>query len=152
MRPGGKKFLCLLGTVAALTVPAANPIRQRTIAGCNCCNLHDLLTLNRFSVRLTGKTAYASGRGQQMQFDRNQRRVLINGRRVELCVPVAYDGAMPYLSVLDWRKALRPLLFPATVPAHPVRTIYLDFGHGGSDPGALGALSREKDLTLTLGR
>ena len=148
----GKRFLCLLAAAVALTLPAAPAIRQRTIAGRNCCSLDDLLTLNRFLVRQTGGTLSASGRGMVLRFERNQRRFLCNGFRVELCFPPAFDGASPYLSVLDWRKVLRPLLFPATVPSHPVRTVYLDMGHGGADPGALGAFSREKDLTLALGR
>lgn len=31
-------------------------------------------------------------------------------------------------------------------------SVYLDYGHGGSDPGALGNGLKEKDLTLSIGR
>ena len=142
----------LLAVGCVLSAFGANPIRQRKIAGRNYFSLYDLLKANRFAVKLGVRSTYASGRRTQLQFDRGKRRMLCFGRRVELCFMPVYDGSIPYLAVMDWQKTLRPLLYPATVPAHPVRTVYLDFGHGGNDPGAIGAFSKEKDLTLAIGR
>ena len=142
----------LLAAGCVLSASGASPIRQRKIAGRDYFSLYDLLRANRFAVRLGVRSTYATGRKMQMQFDRGKRRMLCFGRRVELCFPPVYDGSIPYLTVMDWWKTLRPLLYPATVPAHPVRTVYLDFGHGGGDPGAIGAFSKEKDLTLAIGK
>lgn len=147
-----RRIVAILLAVGCLgSAAGANPIRQRRISGRDYCSLYDLLKLNRFAVALGVKHTVATGRGAKLRFERGQRRMLVNNRRVALCFAPVYDGAMPYLSVLDWRKTLRPLCYPATVPGHPVRTVYLDFGHGGSDPGAIGAISREKQLTLAIG-
>jgi N-acetylmuramoyl-L-alanine amidase len=39
-----------------------------------------------------------------------------------------------------------------TLKKHSVRTITIDMGHGGGDPGAMGRISKEKQITLKLGR
>ena len=56
------------------------------------------------------------------------------------------------LSNSDWNSTLRPLMNPRSVRKHRVYTITLDAGHGGSDTGALGRYSREKDITLRITR
>lgn len=134
-----------------LSVSAA-PIRQQQIGKRNYCNLYDLLAGNGFRMRLNPKDYSAARKSVQLHFERSQRRFTFNGRRIELCFPLAASNGMPYLSVMDWQKTMRPLLYPATVPKHRVYTVFLDMGHGGDDPGASGAFSREKDITLALGR
>ena len=57
-----------------------------------------------------------------------------------------------FISNSDWYSTIRPLLNPAITPKHRVFTITLDAGHGGSDTGALGKFSREKDITLKITR
>ena len=56
------------------------------------------------------------------------------------------------ISNSDWYSTFRILLNPASVPRHKVRTITLDAGHGGSDTGAIGKISREKNITLKITR
>ena len=70
--------------------------------------------------------------------------MVCNNVKVELLLPTIYDKTHPWLSVQDWYKTLRPVLYPATVPKKKVSTIMIDMGHGGSDPGALGVFSKEK--------
>lgn len=55
-----------------------------------------------------------------------------------------------FISSSDWYSTFRPLLSPYAVPKHRVFTITLDAGHGGSDTGALGKFSKEKDITLKI--
>ena len=57
-----------------------------------------------------------------------------------------------FISSSDWYSTFRPLLSPSAVPKHRVFSITLDAGHGGSDTGALGKFSREKDITLKITR
>lgn len=136
-----------------LLIPAsAAPIRQQKIGRRNYCNLYDLLTANGFWMRLDPGSSLAVKKFQQLHFEVNKRRFTCNGRRVELCLPLVFSYGMPYFSVLDWQKTMRPLLYPATVPKHSVGTVFLDMGHGGSDPGASGVISREKNITLALGK
>ncbi len=66
--------------------------------------------------------------------------------------PVAFVSGVPYVTGFDWHKTFRPLFYPSTLQKHAVRTITIDMGHGGSDPGALGTFSKEKNITLKIGR
>ena len=56
------------------------------------------------------------------------------------------------ISNSDWLSTFRILLNPACVPKHRIQTITLDAGHGGSDTGAIGKISREKNITLKITR
>src|SRR5574344_2003504 len=38
----------------------------------------------------------------------------------------------------------------AQTTSYSVKTIVIDAGHGGKDPGACGKISKEKDLTLSM--
>jgi len=144
-------LLTLLAVCAAVSLNAAPQIRQKKFNSRSYCSLYDLLTLNRISARqYNGKTTAVFGKNK-LEFQNKQRRFSYNGRRVELCFPVVAGSGTSWLSVTDWQKTLRPLLYPATVPKHRVRTVFLDMGHGGKDPGAIGRISKEKHLTLLLG-
>ena len=37
-----------------------------------------------------------------------------------------------------------------TANKHRLRTVVIDAGHGGKDPGAIGKISKEKDITLAV--
>ncbi|MBR2344550.1 MAG: N-acetylmuramoyl-L-alanine amidase [Lentisphaeria bacterium] len=134
------------------SVSAAPVIRQRQFARLNYCNVYDLLKINRFNVRIQQKKLLASARNRNLVFEHKQRKFQFNGQRVELGFPLVYNGNQSWLTVADWQKTLRPLLYPATAAKHRIYTIYLDMGHGGSDPGAIGRFSKEKNITLALGR
>jgi N-acetylmuramoyl-L-alanine amidase len=85
------------------------------------------------------------------EFPRNQRRMICNQVKIELLNPTSAEWTTPWLANIDWFKTLRPILYPATVPKRHVRKITIDMGHGGNDPGAIGKISKEKDLTLKIG-
>ena len=127
-------------------------VPDRFINGQRCFDFIRLLYLN-------GARAYSSGKGHEFVSPRfrcrvsnNARRCEINGIKVDLNFPVSYTGKTPYVSGFDWHKSFRPLLFPATLKKHTVSTITIDMGHGGSDPGAVGRFSREKNITIAAGR
>jgi len=82
------------------------------------------------------------------------------------------DGVSVYRYVIDLQPAAPPAqlaqaplprLIPASaiatvsatqaaLPSHLKKIIVIDPGHGGHDPGALGSMSREKDLNLAAAR
>lgn len=44
-----------------------------------------------------------------------------------------------------------PVATPPEAPKYVVKTIVIDPGHGGEEPGAVGAMSKEKDIVLKIG-
>ena len=72
----------------------------------------------------------------------------VNNIKYHLTFPVVHRQNTYYLSDLDRRNLLEPLLNPASVPRYRILNIVIDPGHGGHDNGAAGKTSREKDLTL----
>lgn len=96
------------------------------------------------SFVLTNKAA-------RLQFTVNSRAAQFNGLQLWLLHPLATRGAAVYISQLDIDTTFRPLLAaPRNDPGKKVRTICLDAGHGGRDPGNQAGGRREKDLTLRL--
>ena len=110
-------------------------------------------------LQLNGARAVPVGKGHEFisprfrcRVSKDARKCEINGIKVDLNFPVTYIGKVPYVTGFDWAKSFRPLLFPATLRKHSVKTITIDMGHGGNDPGAIGQFSREKNITLAAGK
>lgn len=99
-----------------------------------------------------GRMVLARDPAPRIEFEANSRVIRFNGIRVFLGEAIRTDGGVYRLSRIDYESLIRPLLLPLerSVPARSLRTIVLDPGHGGRDPGArspaLGLL--EKDMAL----
>lgn len=127
-------------------------IYQKKIRKTSYFDLAHLVRMNRmrFIPQKNGSAVY--GRNFICNFTQKKRHIIFNGSKVELCYAPVYEGAVPWISVMDWYKTLRILFYPSTVPEHRVYSIMIDMGHGGSDPGAMGYFSKEKNITLAFGR
>ncbi|MBE6388746.1 MAG: N-acetylmuramoyl-L-alanine amidase [Lentisphaerae bacterium] len=144
-----------IAVLAVLLIPAALDaagIRQKKIKSQPFCNFYDLMTGNKFRTVLQDKQSSAYGRGFSSVFTRSQRRMLCNNIKIELLVPPVYEGRQMWLGTVDWYKTLRPVFYPATVSRRKISSVMIDMGHGGNDPGALGAFSKEKNITLRVGK
>jgi N-acetylmuramoyl-L-alanine amidase len=81
----------------------------------------------------------------------DSRRAELNGVAVWLLFPVVSRNASLWISQEDTFFTLRPILSPpAAKTAKPIRTICLDPGHGGEDPGLMLGSNHEKTYTLLL--
>ena len=73
------------------------------------------------------------------------------GVKVFQCFPVVERKGTPYVSRLDFDKTLIPLALVRSKKPSPVRSVTIDCGHGGTDKGASGRYSHEKNITLRIG-
>jgi N-acetylmuramoyl-L-alanine amidase len=83
----------------------------------------------------------------------NGREVRVNGVNVWLSLPVTVSGGKPFVSSLDARTTLQPLVQPArNKSGQKVALVCLDPGHGGRQPGNQVGDRAEKTYSLLLAR
>jgi len=81
----------------------------------------------------------------------DHRETQINGVEVWLLFPVVLHSGSAYLAQLDLQTTLRPILSPPkNQRGAKIRTVCLDPGHGGKDPGNQVGSNQEKSYTLLL--
>jgi len=80
-----------------------------------------------------------------------ERSIKFNGTTIWICDPVKYQNGQPYVSKRDAEITLGMLVAPEH-RSRKVRTVMLDPGHGGKQPGAMVAGKREKDYTLLIAK
>jgi len=78
---------------------------------------------------------------------------LMNNVKFVFTDKVEVQGAKVLVSRMDLAKLIDPVLRPSYIPnAGNFRTVILDAGHGGKDPGATNALGTESSYNLKLAR
>ena len=101
-----------------------------------------------------GKEFVLSDKKSRLVFDVDSAQAEINGVNVRLSFPIASQKDIPFISELDVRTTIRPLIEPPKPSLRKVTTICLDPGHGGRDSGnrvGTGLLAHnEKTYTLEL--
>jgi N-acetylmuramoyl-L-alanine amidase len=97
----------------------------------------DTLLLTRGSTRIT--------------FKMDSRQADVNGVRVWLLYPVVQRDGWVRVARADVDKTLDPLVSPPRF-GRVVRTVCIDAGHGGKDPGVRNGSRMEKTYTLLLAR
>ncbi len=156
------RMLLLLAALAA-AAPARGAQSRRTDqarpAGTTYVRLQDWARANRFAVRWAerDKTLELSNRWARLAFNvdprRDTRKAWINGIQVWLAFPLRCQNGIASIAQTDVDETLRPVLSPPRSPAgRKVRTVCLDPGHGGKDPGYQVRSHDEKDYTLLLAR
>ncbi|MHB1308252.1 MAG: N-acetylmuramoyl-L-alanine amidase family protein [Limisphaerales bacterium] len=90
-------------------------------------------------------------RGLNLEFAPHSRVFQLNGVGVWLCSAVITNRGRAYLATVDLKSTLAPLLVPARNQAgQKVRTVCLDPGHGGKQPGHVHGTREEKTYALLL--
>ena len=96
-----------------------------------------------------------SSRWTKVRVKKDSRLLLLNNYKIYMGYAVALHQGRLFLSTHDFDKAIKPLLTPQVFKDVPdLKTIVIDPGHGGRNPGcinkSLGMI--EKDMTLDLSR
>ena len=105
----------------------------------------------RWLVR--GETAALTNRTTRLTVKADSNKATLNGVSVLLNWPVASKDGSLFLTVQDLQKVISPIIRPPRNSSdEKLRTICLDPGHGGKDPGNLEGREQEKKYTLLLGQ
>jgi N-acetylmuramoyl-L-alanine amidase len=127
------------------------------LRGVDYVSLRDVA--ERFDLKLAWtKSSFtqtlSDARGVRLNFENNQHDFFLDGVRIFLADPVLLEKDTLWISKIDLIKLVAPLIRPSDysthLPAAALRTIVIDPGHGGTDPGKQNARLKldEKDLTL----
>ncbi|MCH5284903.1 MAG: N-acetylmuramoyl-L-alanine amidase [Akkermansiaceae bacterium] len=74
----------------------------------------------------------------------------VNNFRYILSYPIQSRADGLYISTIDMKKLVDPVLRPRLTHSARLTTVVLDPGHGGHDAGAKGVYANEKDCNLAL--
>lgn len=138
------------GMAAAAFAQAWTRLPRTELFGNEYLRLSQWAEAYKFDLRTQGDTAIVTSRWSRLVFKADSRQAEIRGVMVHLSVPVARQGNEFFIGTLDVATVLQPLLFNVNSPKVTVRSICIDPGHGGKDPGNLEAKFQEKRYTLLL--
>ncbi len=99
------------------------------------------------------KSAQLRSKWTRIDFINNKRDIKINGVKTNLGNAIVYSKKYLCISKFDYDKLIAPILTPQLSKKIPrLKTIVIDPGHGGKDPGALNKKNglTEKKLTLNM--
>ena len=151
-------LLCLLlGWSVAVGAPTRIPIRRSTPSSATSDARYTDLTVWGRTRGLTARTpngtneVHLSSKAQQWVFKVNSKKVLFDDVDVRLTMPIRKSGNAFLVSTRDVESLLNPLLNPPRhSPRNPIRTVAINAGHGGKDPGNTEGRKQEKHYTLLL--
>ena len=102
------------------------------------------------SNKISGATIYDKTR--KVTLSTSTRESTVNGTQVYFLYPMLLKNNEPYISEVDFLTCLDPLLRYKTPVKLGMKTIMIDAGHGGSDPGAINGSHKEKVYTLQIAK
>ncbi len=142
--------VCLPGTRACAAPPRLDTVR---ISGKEYVRVSQWASANGFQARWLKRdeSIQVSTDSSTLILRADGREAQIDGVQVWLSYPVAASGGSLFVSHLDIQTALDPLLLPSRNAARlRVKTVCLDPGHGGRDPGNEVGSNQEKKYALLL--
>ena len=148
--------LLLASLLAVPAMPASSSgVRRVTLFGKDYVRLDEWARARggqmRWTVPKEGLTVTMPD--ASLSFTVDSRKAMVKGTCVWLAVPIAFKDGLAYLGWADVVGTLNPILYPSKNPAgRLVKTIVLDPGHGGRDPGNMEAQRKEKQFTLTFAK
>ena len=145
--------VCTLEALCGYCASAPRKVATTQILGREYVRLSDWVREASLEVHWVKKdeTLKVAGRSSTITLTVDSSEADFNGVHIRLLYPLARRDGAPYLSRLDADDTFHPLLYPpANREGLTVKTICLDPGHGGREPGYLVQGNQEKKYTLLL--
>ena len=136
--------------LAAQSVPGT--IRSQWYAGRRYVSVSDIARFYGMTMTRSERSRYTLAlRNARIVMTLNKRYGSLNGIAVTYLYAPALLGGHPFISELDFRNVIEPVMRNVTLPKRRIRTIMIDPGHGGKDNGAPGPNNIwEKQITLAI--
>jgi len=120
-------------------------------------HLRDVAVNYGLTFAYTKKSGKVSGavindKTRKVSFSVSSRESTVNGTQVYFLYPMLFKNNEPYISEVDFLTCLDPLLRYKTPVKLGMKTIMVDAGHGGTDPGAMNGTHKEKVYTLQIAK
>lgn len=136
----------------AASASAKRMLRYVQVGTMRYLRLSDVALLYGFAIVQTPGGFSIRGTNSRIDFPKNGRAGSINGIKVTyLFAPIVRNDVM-YISEMDFNKVVDPSMRRVATGRHTVKTIMIDPGHGGSDPGAPGPVANEKQINLEISK
>jgi len=138
---------------AAASSHGASPVLEDTrIAGKDYVRLSDWARSHQFTMKWVkpGEALELGNTGIRISLQIHSPEAEINGVEVRLLFPLVQKDEAVWISAADTRTTFEPVLSPPKLRRAPLRSICLDPGHGGKDPGFQVGSNQEKKFALLL--
>jgi N-acetylmuramoyl-L-alanine amidase len=146
-------LLLILAGQATSCFGGSDPIEHVRIAGKEYARLSDWAKSNEFGLRWLKRdeTVELVNSAAKVLLQIHAPEAQINGIEVRLLFPLVEHGEGVWISVADLKSTFEPVLFPPRLKrGEALRSVCLDPGHGGKDPGNQVGSSQEKKFALLL--
>jgi len=143
-------MLLLTGLVPTLSAASAGGWDIAKIEGREYVSVESIKQFYSFTkLSRSGANIVLENAKVEMKLNVGGSECLMNNVKFVFSNPVAMIGEKAYVSRVDLSKLIDPVLRPNFIQnAGDFRTVILDPGHGGKDPGATNGLGNEADYNL----
>lgn len=147
--------LFLAGVMTAAAQAPLSRLERAWMFGAEYIRLDDWARANggQFRWVVAKREAKAVTPAGTLHVTVDSRKIMLKGLHVWVSAPVVFKGNTAYVGAADFSGTIHPLLFPPRPASpRPLKTIVLDAGHGGRDPGNQEGKRQEKQFTLLLAK
>ena len=142
-----------LSLLCGWSVQGAFKIRTVDIAKKRYLLFNDVARYYGMAYTRRDKDIRCQSRYSLMTFTVDDRRCVVNKVKISLCLPVKEKEGNAFISETDFRLSLDPVLRTKVLQPKCVRTVVIDPGHGGKDPGTSGhGGTKEKEINLSVAK